>query len=134
MNMIKRILVGAVAAASVVLPVGLVSGNTAEAAGTGYVYLSYPTWAGNCPSGGSVRGLYGAVDTLWATPAGGDWGDDLVYAKVRLGANSTVSMQPICYRPWYRGGSYRGVVTQHVIKATRSGQTFWLGPFGKWHN
>ena len=131
---LRRILLPVAAAAAVISPALIASPSPAEAASIGYVYIAYPTWAGNCPSGGSVTALYGAVDTLWATPATGDRGDDLVYAKVRIGANSTVSMQPYCSRPLYRGGSYYGVPSQHVIKATRTGQTFWMGPLGKWQN
>ena len=130
----KRLTVAALAASAIALPAVIAQPAPAEAASTGYVYLAYPTWAGNCPNGGSVTVLYGAVDNLWSTPPTGDIGDDLVYAKVRIGANSTVSMQPRCNRSWAKGGPYMGVPSQHVIKATRSGQTFWLGPVGKWNN
>lgn len=125
-------------AASALLAIASVAGITAaqpaEAAGTGYVYIAMPTWAGNCPNGGSVKGVHAAVDALWSTPARGDWGDDLVYAKVRMGSSSTVSVKPFCSRSWWRGGSYWGPASQQVIKATRHGQTFWVGPLGKWSN
>lgn len=106
------------------------SATPAEAASTGWVFISAPTWLGSCPQGGSVVELHGTVDNLWTTPPRGDRGDDLVYAKVRLGASSRVQFQPICSRPWYRGGNYRGVPFTQSIRATRNKQTIWVGPAG----
>lgn len=122
--------------ASLALAFGLLASTapSAEAASYGWVYLSFPSWAGNCPNGGSPKGVYAAVDNLWSTPARGDFGDDIVYAKVRLRANSTVTGKTYCERSWYRGGSYWGPASQQVIKATRSNQTWWVGPFGTWSN
>lgn len=95
------------------------------------VYISYPTWYGNCPGGGSVTGIYAASGILWSTSPGGDWGDDLIYPKVDLYTYNTISAKLYCRRPWYRGGGYWGPAVSATIYPTRGGQTFWVGPLGQ---
>jgi hypothetical protein len=112
----------------------LVGQGSASAYSVSNVYVSYPTWLANCPAGGSVVGIYAANGALWSTPAGGDWGDDLVYTRVYLYTSNTVSAQVFCSRPWWKGGNYWGPAVQAVIYPTRTGQTFWVGPIGQTHN
>ena len=114
----------------------LVTSVPADAA-DGYVYVSVPTWLGNCPHGGSVSGVYVAVGDTWSTPHTGDWGDDLVWARVRMNVGypyNAVTAKAYCSRPWYRGGSYWGPASQNHIRPTRYGQTFWVGPWGQRNN
>ncbi len=106
----------------------------AEASSIGNVYVSYPTWLGNCPGGGSVTGIYAASGNLWSTPATGDLGDDLIYPKVYLYANNQISAQVFCSRAWYNGGNYWGPAVSATIYPTRTGQTFWVGPTSQTHN
>ena len=123
------------AAAVLVISSFGVSAPTAHAStGYGYVYVSFPTWLGNCPYGGSVRGIYAANGYLWSTPPTGDWGDDLIYPKVLFYSNNPISFQNFCYRPWWQGGTYRAPAWQVTIYPTRYGQTFWIGPWGQRHN
>ena len=61
----------------------------------------------------------------------GDWGDDLVYARVNLYQDQAVVGQGLCYRG---SRSYWGPAFYQTIHPTRAGQTWWVGPFGAWHN
>lgn len=130
----KRILVAAATAAMLTLGGIMATSSIAHAYPYGNVYVSFPTWLANCPSGGSVTGINAAVGNIWVTPAGGDWGDDLVYPRVNLYANNTISAQNYCNRPWYRGGGYWAPAVQVTFYPTRNGQTFWVGPAGQSHN
>ncbi len=69
-----------------------------------------------------------AIIDTWS---GGDYGDDLVYGKVALGEYQTVVAQGLCYNG---NKSYWGPASSQTIHATRSGQTWWLGPAGVTHN
>ncbi len=122
--------------ATLALAAGLAgaAGAPAQAAGPGNVYVSMPKWLGACPDGAPVIGIYGTNGALWTTPPAGDWGDDLVYPRVHLGLDNPLSFQPMCDRPWYKGGPQRGVPFPVTIRPTRSGQTFWVGPLGQSHN
>lgn len=126
----------AIAVATAFLAIAGVAGlsSPAQAAPVGNVYVSFPTWLANCPGGGSVTGINAAVGNLWVTPAGGDWGDDLVYPRVNLNANNTISAQNFCARPWWQGGGYWAPAVSVTFRPTRNGQTFWVGPAGQSHN
>lgn len=117
---------------------GSIGAAPSQAASYGNAYVSFPTWLGNCPGGGSVTGIYGANSNIWSTPAGGDWGDDLIYPRVAmfLGAPyNQISAQVFCSRPWYQGGGgYWGAAVSAGIRPTRNGQTFWIGPAGQRNN
>lgn len=121
-------------AAVVVMALPLFAAVPAEAYPYSNIYVSLPTWLGNCPGGGSVTGIWAASGDLWSTPANGDWGDDLIYPKVNLYADNQISAQPFCSRAWYDGGSYLGPAVSATIYPTRRGQTFWIGPAGQQHN
>ena len=101
------------------------SAPPASAAPMGWVYISTPTWLGNCPSGGRVTGLLVSVGDTFSTTRW-DWGDDLVYAKVRLNETQQVSFTAYCNK-W--PGYYQPGVGQN-IRPTRNNQTLWVGPAG----
>lgn len=109
-------------------PLLVFSAPAATASGYGWDWISLPTWLGNCPGGGSVKYLEVAIIDTWS---GGDYGDDLVYGKVALGEYQTVVAQGLCYNG---NKSYWGPASSQTIHATRSGQTWWLGPAGVTHN
>lgn len=100
----------------------------AQAVTYGWNYISLPTWAGNCPQGGSVKYLFVTIGDSWS---GGDSGDDLVYGRVRLNESQRVTAQGLCYRG---SVSYWGPASQQTIRPTRNNQTWWVGPGGVWHN
>jgi hypothetical protein len=104
---------------------------TTAQAWDGWVYISYPTWAGNATQGGSVVGIYAAIGNTWSCSGYGDWGDNIIYGKVHMNQWNAVSSQNFC-RKW--PVTYRDVPFQKSIYPTRQGQTFWIGPWGVWSN
>jgi hypothetical protein len=131
---VKRSLMAILSTAAMIFAGVFTVAQPAQAYPYSNVYVSFPTWLANCPSGGNVIGINAAVGNIWVTPAGGDWGDDLVYPKVELYANNTISAQNYCDRPWYQGGGYWAPAVQVTFYPTRTGQTFWVGPAGQSHN
>lgn len=120
---------------------GVVEAAPASAATYGNVYVSFPTWQGNCPRSGSVYAIGGSVTgeevpTSWQT-SGWDYGDDLIYARVALNKRSRVSVQVWCSKakPTARP---RSISVSHVviatIKPTRANQTVWVGARGVRYN
>ena len=107
------------------------SGPAAQASYAGYIYISVPSWAGNCPSGGSPIGAYGVVDVMGQAM---DFGDDLVYVRARIGDYNTITARAYCSRSWSNWVPYWGPTSQHRIYVNRNGQTVWQGPFGVWKN
>lgn len=105
---------------------GLLTATPAHAA-TGNVWVSFPTWLGNCPSGGSVTVIQGHVGNLWSTAW--DAGDDLVYPRVNLNQTNTMVANVRCDRALNRGGPYWTPVSWN-FHPTRGGQTWWMGPAG----
>jgi hypothetical protein len=117
---------------AVTLAVGLVgaavvAASPAQAWTAGHIYVSFPAWLGNCPQGGNVVGINAAVDGMWT---GGDWGDDLVYPRVRVGDWNTVSAQNFCKQSGRPGGGYWAPAVSVRFYPTRSNQTVWVGPGG----
>lgn len=102
--------------------------GTAYGQSYGWDYISLPTWEGNCPGGGSVKFMQVSVGDTWS---GGDFGDDLVYAKVVLGQNQPVVGQGLCYKG---SKSCWGPAFYQTIHPSRTGQTWWVGPAGVTHN
>ena len=119
---------GAAASSTAVVVVALAAlaiAPPASASTMGWVYISTPTWLGNCADGrdGKVDGLFATVGDTWSTN-GADLGDDMVYAKVRLGEYQPVSFQVRCSRSaesWQAGVGLS-------IAPTRSGQTVRVAP------
>lgn len=114
---------------------GLVA-SPAQAA-TGWVYVSFPKWLGNCPGGGSVFAILASANGTWTTGGKFDWGDDLVYAKVNLGRYQEFSAQLWCAKSPGKSKPERFNVSHAVtasIRATRNNQTVWIGPNGVRYN
>ena len=75
-----------------------------------------------CTSGGSVVGVYWSVDNLSVGPAGGDWGDNVIYPTVRIGTGNTLSFQLFCKTwGWY---TYRAGAGQQYLSPYRSGLSY----------
>lgn len=129
-NRLRRAL-AAISLGLVTIGSSTVTGPAADAATYGWVYISTPTWLANCNwgSNGKVTALLLSVEGTWSTTSW-DRGDDLVYAKVRLGETQRVSYTAYCNK-W--PGSYQSGVTQ-TIRPTRSNQTVWIGPAGVRYN
>jgi hypothetical protein len=90
------------------------------AAANGNVWINFSSIM--CPSGGSVVGVYWAVDSLSSGPASGDWGDNVIYPTVRIGASSTISFQLFCKKwGWY---TYRAGAGQKVLSPYKSGLSY----------
>src|SRR3954454_1006579 len=122
--------------ASVLVPLGMALGlagmaTAASAAGPVYVYVSLPTWLGNCPGGGTVRYLDVTTWSSSATDHKADYGDDLVYIKAAYRDDTTVVSKPLCYQG---SKTYWGPESYRTISATRQGQTWWIGPGGVRNN
>lgn len=88
----------------------------------GNVWVNFGSW--NCPGGGSVVGIYWAVDGYSSGPAGGDWGDNVIYPRVRVGSGSfnTLSYQLMC-KKWGRY-TYWGVASQRTLSPYKSGLSY----------
>ncbi|MCX5380141.1 hypothetical protein [Streptomyces sp. NBC_00091] len=114
----RAVLTGSLMALGVV---GL-SAAPASAWTGGNVWVNFGSW--NCPGGGSVVGVYWGVDAYSSGPAGGDWGDNVIYPRVRVGsgAYNTLSYQTMCKKwGWY---TYRGVVGQRTLTPYKSGLSY----------
>jgi hypothetical protein len=97
-----------------------VTAGPAHAWYRGNVWVNFGDW--NCPAGGVVTGIYWAVDDYSSGPAGGDWGDRVIYPSVRIGGSNTLSYQLMCKKwGWYQ---YKGVVSQRTFTPSRSGQSY----------
>lgn len=107
------------------------SAAPAHAAGSTGVYISLPTWLGNCPAGGSAKYVWASSYSLEASSSAGDWGDDIVWLTVASNDYTTIVAQPLCYNG---SKSYWGPASSNTIYATRWGQTWWVGPAGVRHN
>ncbi len=114
-----RNLLVALAAACVLLAA---SAASASAWWYGNAYVVVGNW--NCVGGGHVTGIFGAVDNAWS---GGDWGDNVVYPRVRIGATNTFNARAYCDRPWWdpRGDYWVNVVWK-TFTPTANRQTFWF--------
>jgi len=140
--MIRRRILAVLLAVGMAISLGAfgVSGK-AEAATYAYVYISFPTWMGNCPGGGSVRAINGSV-TGQNTPNSWnlnewDMGDDLIYARVALKKPNKVSVGVWCgkaarSRPGILARAAHSV--SNTITPTRANQTVWVGNRGVRYN
>lgn len=123
-----RLALGTAVAASALTTATTASAPQARAVSYGWVYVAFPSWLGNCP-GSSVAGVQADVSGLWST--NWDLGDDIVYAKVRLGANNTLNYNLMCKKGRYLTGYQAGSAT---IRPSRTKQTVWVGPAGVRYN
>lgn len=99
----------------------LLIGSAAPAsAANGNVWINFSKTM--CTGGGSVVGVYWAVDNVSSGPAGGDWGDNVIYPTVRIGAQSTISFTLMCKR--WGWNTYRAGAGQRVLSPHRSGLSY----------
>lgn len=106
-----------VAVSAVALLVGMAAPASAA---NGNVWINFSNTM--CTGGGSVVGVYWAVDNVSSGPAGGDWGDNVIYPTVRIGAQSTLSFTLMCKKwGWY---TYRAGAGQKVLSPYRSGLSY----------
>lgn len=104
------------------LGAGLLFAGSAGAWTAGNVWVNFaPT---NCPTGGSVVGIVWAVDNYSSGPAGGDWGDNVIYPRVRVGsgAYNTLTYEVRCKKWGWR--VYRGKAGQKSLSPYKSGLSF----------
>jgi hypothetical protein len=110
------------AAATIGMGVVVAQATPAAAWSGGNVWVNFGSW--NCTQGGSVTGIYWAVDTYSSGPATGDWGDNVIYPRVRVGSGSfnALSYQLFCKKwGWY---TYRSVVSQRNLTPYKSGLSY----------
>ena len=97
--------------------------GSASAWTRGNVWVNFaPT---NCPSGGSVVGIYWVVDGLSAGPPGGDWNDNVIYPTVRINGSNRLSYELRCKKwGWF---VYWGKKSQQTLTPYKSGlsYTYW---------
>ena len=102
----------------------------AQAYSYGWIYLVFPTWAGNCPNGGSVTYISAAVGPHDDTWSGGDGGDDIIYPRVAMNQWNTVDAEVFCSR-----GALSNYYPIHSsFYPSRNNETVWVGPDRWWHN
>jgi hypothetical protein len=98
----------------------LSSAAPASAWSHGNVWINFSS--GMCTGGGQVVGIHWAVDNVSSGPAGGDWGDNVIYPTVRIGAQSTISFTLHCKR--WGWNTYRAGTGQRVLSPYRSGLSY----------
>jgi hypothetical protein len=76
-----------------------------------------------CPHGGSVVGIQWAVDNVSSGPARGDWGDNVIYPRVRVGSGSynTLTFQLWCKRSFI---TYKAGAGQKHLSPYKSGLSY----------
>lgn len=103
----------------------LIPASPASAATTKWVYIVFPGWWGNCP-GARVAGVQAAVSNVWST-GGWDLGDDIVYAKVKVGVSQSLSSNLMCRKAFRPVGYQAGSTT---IKPQSNTRTIFVGATG----
>lgn len=126
-------------AAALIVPAAttVVTPGEAQGASVGWAYIAFPTWLGNCgAAGGSVYAVQAMVGGTDVT-RGFDFGDDIIYAKVKLKQSQDVSAQVWCSQRKPKSKPARFLLSHAVsqkIKPTRDKQTAWVGPGGVRYN
>ena len=129
--------VAQIAAGAMIAVAGTLAGTLpampAHAAATGHIWVSLPTWLGNCSLGGSVK--YVGMSSFSNSTSGysSDFGDDLAYLRVGLNESVNLIGQGVCYKSG-KPPQYNTPVVNVFIRPTRHGQTFWVGPGGVRNN
>ena len=115
-----RIRLGTIVTVAVSALALLVGTAAPASAANGNVWINFSSTM--CTGGGSVVGIHWAVDNVSSGPAGGDWGDNIIYPTVRIGAKSTLSFTLMCKKwGWY---TYRAGAGQKVLSPYRSGLSY----------
>ena len=108
-------------AAVTVSCVAIVFGFAAPAnAANGNVWVNFSN--SMCTGGGYVNGIYWAVDNVSSGPATGDWGDNVIYPTVRIGARSTLSFTLFCKR--WGWNTYKAGDGQKVLSPYKAGLSY----------
>ncbi|HET7416974.1 MAG TPA: hypothetical protein VFJ61_05060 [Solirubrobacterales bacterium] len=99
----------------------LATATSASAWTRGNVWVNFAST--NC-AGGSVVGIYWSVDNFSTGPAGGDWGDNVIYPSVRVGsgAYNTLSYQLYCKKWGFY--TYRSIAGQKSLSPYKSGLSY----------
>lgn len=116
----KRVLLASMAA---LVAVGTVVATAQPAqAANGNVWLNFSN--SYCVGGGTMTGVFGAVDGVWT---GGDWGDRVLYPTVAFYRTNTFNGRAYCDRPWYdpRGDYWVNIVWKQFYP-TYNGQAFYF--------
>ncbi|MFD3513921.1 hypothetical protein [Streptomyces sp. NPDC058657] len=116
-NKVRLAVTGSLAAGAIVA----LTAAPASAWTGGNVWVNFGSW--NCPNA-KVVGVYWAVDGYSAGPAGGDWGDNVIYPRVRVGsrAYNTLSYQIKCQKwGWF---NYNGPVGSKYLTPYKSGLSY----------
>jgi hypothetical protein len=115
-------LTGALALATSILAGTTLTAAPANAAGNANVWLNFSN--SYCVGGGTMTGVFGAVDNVWS---GGDWGDRVLYPRAQLYRTNTFNGRAYCDRPWYdpRGDYWVNIIWKEFYP-TRNGQAFYF--------
>jgi hypothetical protein len=117
----RRQLIALLASMVLALAMLSVSAQSASAYTYGNVWVNFaPTL---CPYGGSVVGIYWSVDNVSSGPPSGDWNDNVIYPRVRVGsgAYNTLSFQLWCKRFFI---TYRAGAGQKHLSPYKSGLSY----------
>ncbi len=95
---LRKRLTAAIAALAISCTAVVMSAAPASAYTAGNVWVNFSNTM--CTGGGYVYGIYWAVDNFSSGPAEGDWGDNRIYPRVRVGSGSynTLSFTIKCKR------------------------------------
>lgn len=120
----RRKFIALISSVVVALGIALVSVTPAYAWQRGNVWVMFGDH--NCPAGGSVVGIYWAVDGFSSGPPTGDWGDNIIYPEVRVGQNSYNVLSYTLYcDAWWRP-QYRSITGQQYISPNQSNVNYWF--------
>ncbi len=122
MTLLKRRLGATMLAIGVMSALTMMSAAPASAYTGGNVWINYSS--SMCTGGGSVVGIYWAVDNYSSGPAGGDWGDNVIYPSVRVGsgASNTLSFSLFCKR--WGWNTYKAGDGQRNLSPYQSGLSY----------
>lgn len=120
---LRKAMIALLAVGSASVGMGLSASPAVAADGWNYIVIG--NW--NCPNGGSITQIKGAVYTgpgsytqMWS---GGDSGDNIVWAKVRLNQDNRFTGSAYCSRgirsQWV-------TIADRYFRPTRANGTVWL--------
>ncbi|SCG77442.1 hypothetical protein [Micromonospora inositola] len=101
----------------------VLAASPAQAAPDGWVYVVIGNW--NCPNGGTITQITGAVWTTWTYRqmwSGGDAGDNIIYPKVELKVSNTFDGRAFCAK----GTASQWINVYRDFTPSYTKQTIWL--------
>lgn len=119
---VRQRVAGAVASLALAAGALAVTAAPSQAAGNANAWLNFSN--SYCVGGGTMTGVFGAVDGVWS---GGDWGDRVLYPRVQTGRTNTFNGRAYCDRPWYdpRGDYWVNIIWKEFYP-TANGQAFYF--------